>query len=152
MIMELDGCEYVYLNEGFFSHVYVNYELGLVVKQFLAGKDDERFKDTFFSEVEAYEAIQHCSELREITPKFYGSGFECKYLNNNEGLYLPKINYRLEFINGDFSKVSNAVDEYRQLFLMNGIEYLEDCSVCISDDGAIKVIDFATKRFESYWP
>lgn len=145
-----DGYRYDYLDSGYFSEVFVNFNLGLIIKQFCAKGDDERFRKVCNSEVAAYEIAMQDKVLQNLTPKFYDSGLDCEFPKGASENYLPSVNYQLEYVQGLFVKDQGLVDQHAKFFRDKGINYLADCSV-FSDNSVIKVIDFATEEFRALW-
>lgn len=123
---------------------------------------DERVRETFQAELEAYRIASKDDELLNHTPKFYGTeiieavrGPELSPAVFRPGDFLLDCCLVMEKLNGRHNKFNNvrsdnpALDEVRDLFKSRGISYVEDADVFNWDDAPnAKFIDFATHHVE----
>lgn len=153
-----------FIDEGFFGSVFC-IKNNRVIKLFKlpeTKKDEERYEKVFTSEIEAYEAIQSDSELKAITPKFFGTVKVCNVLDNEKNdltsKYKTNCAYIMSYEKGKFIKIKSPLvpkeefNRIKKLFEKYGVEYIDDASVILDENRKIKmVIDFTMKYYEAWY-
>ena len=144
---------------GFFSIKLLIQQLKFLKKKL---NMDEHVANVFESEVKAYQLVQQSSELKKITPDFFGmvtidAIYSLEGKNVSEDFYLNKA-YKMTYLNGEFIKLGeiNINEDEKCKLITNfndvGINYIKDSSVIIDETNQIKyIIDFAEKEIELWW-
>ncbi len=148
--------------DGHYATVFFDAEHKYAYKVFRKGSDQsyERSKATCNSEIKAYELAKAEKKLSCYIPRFYNSipleKIEDEAGNDLSDQYFLDVNYKMEFIKGEFIKIGNFQNEKTkklcQAFIDIGIKHIEDASVVLDSDGKIKkVVDFSIEYFEQEW-
>lgn len=148
------------------AYGYVFFVDGIATKIFRrdGGMDEEHIRRVFKSEVDAYQRVQDFSELRQITPKFFGPVHFGEILENDKNVPLARTlifscAYQMEYIKGSFTKLNThpKYDDISKLFCKAGIHHLTDASftepssIYEKNTIGIRVVDFAMEEIEAHW-
>lgn len=118
--------------------------------------DDDRRRNIFRSECNAYDRALEDAFLRDHVPNFYGVCRICDVRNHTgESIadqYMRDLCYAMDFIDGgrptNFNKLDPAhIQKAKNAFLKAGIDYRDASVFFPSDEQKFRIIDFAVREF-----
>lgn len=153
---------------GAFADLFLSEDRKLIYKVFVGPNhpskgytpdDEQRRRNTFDAECNAYKIASQDSALNSHVPGFFDrTKIEDILTNQNvsvRGEYLIDCCYGMEFIDGGQpDKIGLCrsayphIKEAERVFRRAGVDYMEDCSVFFAhDEQNFKFIDFAVQEF-----
>lgn len=147
---------YTYFNCGVYGDIFVNSSRTRCWKLFKQ-RSDKAARDSFNSEIKAYELSKLHPDVENMVPNIYRKGelcIEVKDTNGNDVStdYCSGLNYEMEFLDLRFKKIgcflNESTEKIQQLFEDVGIYYTVDASLAYDSEGRPKLIDFGVDDIE----
>jgi hypothetical protein len=154
------GTDFRAHDQGAYATTFADRQAGRLIKLYRAPADGDRehVVGVYEAELEAYKIAQSVEALKELTPTFHGQ-LSVEKVDDVCGtdvsaLYLLDCAIELEFVPSPFQKIGDRpglrylCDEFHR----HGIVHMSDASVAELGDGGFKLIDFAVREIERWWP
>lgn len=156
-VLILESEKYYFYDEGVYGDVFVNAPRSRCWKLFKVKESNSASHKSFQTEIKAYELAGDHPLVAQMVPKLFRSGYLNLQVLNKLGdevssEYISELNYEMEFLDLEFSKIGSIPSEdtqsIRNTFKEAGINCVSDASIAFNALGAPKLIDFGIREIE----